>query len=496
MARPDLPFPATKVKERKTNDALPRSTSPPARVNFQVARTKASSTGVRVASKTPACNSKAPQAVPINNDMVHKTSKTFSSLPLHLQRRLGPPHPRHVILKVPLQPCFPSPLFLVPKSSGGKRVIIDLSPLNRHILCPTFRMQDATKLRGCIPQNCFFTSIDLSKAFHHIPIHPRWIGGPRIFTKVITEVLKLLHLQTIHASVYIDDFLLWNTSATTLACQTNTATTLLTNLGLSVNWEKSSLAPLQQITYLGVRWNRETPTQHSQHQQVPLLSFPHLPVAPNDQQENSPAPAGNPQFPGPLPSSRKTPPLPHHPACPIIQDKIVSPCSSPVEGCSNPPGQSSRPILIRSDSTVVSLINKQGSNKSKSVTKALHSLLLHCKTHHWHLTARHIPGHLNSWADSLSRDHPIRAEWELSPRSFSWLPLHNLLQIDLFSHPGNANSQSSTASSRTRRRQLSTPSPRTGTNGKQSTSSLPSLCSHPAFANWKPTQAFFLFFFR
>ena len=141
-------------------------------------------------------------------------------------------------------------------------------------------MQDATKLRGCIPQNCFFTSIDLSEAFHHIPIHPRWIGGPRIFTKVITEVLKLLHLQTIHASVYIDDFLLWNTSATMVARQTDTATTLLTNLGLSVNWEKSSLAPLQQISYLGLRWNRETPTQHSQHQRVPLLSFPHLPGAP------------------------------------------------------------------------------------------------------------------------------------------------------------------------------------------------------------------------
>ena len=150
---------------------------------------------------------------------------------------------------------------------ADKKVFINLTSLNKHILCPTFRMQDATKLRGCIPQNCFFASIDLSKAFHHIPFHPRFqkflsfshngnlyffqampFGinlGPRIFTKVITEVLKLLRLQTIHASVYIDDFLLWNMTATTLSHQTNTATTLLTNLGLSVNWEKSSLSPLQ-----------------------------------------------------------------------------------------------------------------------------------------------------------------------------------------------------------------------------------------------------------
>ena len=67
----------------------------------------------------------------------------------------------------------------------------------------------------------------------------------------------------------------------------------------------------------------------------------------------------------------------------------------------------SRPILIRSDSTVVvSLINQQGSNKSKSLTKAVHSLLLHCETHQWHLTSHHIPGHLNSWADSHSRGSP------------------------------------------------------------------------------------------
>ena len=337
MVRLDPPFTATRARVLNTNAALLQSTSPPARVKHQAARTKVSPTRGKVASKisAPNNNNKALQAAPRNN---------YSHLPLRLrhashlwsfasrmtQRIItkgltwrwseNPPKlylPSHstcrgvlaphikdmlqkgIILKVPLQPCFASPLFLVPKSSGRQRVIIDLSPLNKHILCPTFRMQDATKLRSCIPRHCFFTSIDLSEAFHHIPIHPRFQNflsffhdnnlyffqampfginlGPRIFTKVITEVLKLLHLQNIHASVYIDDYLLWNTSASTLARQTKTATTLLTNLGLSVNWEKSSLTPLQQITYLVVRWCREShsllPSRPNINKSLSLISL-------------------------------------------------------------------------------------------------------------------------------------------------------------------------------------------------------------------------------
>ena len=45
-----------------------------------------------------------------------------------------------IIAEVPLQRCYPSHLFTVPKTSdpGGERVIIDLSSLNLHIACPTF----------------------------------------------------------------------------------------------------------------------------------------------------------------------------------------------------------------------------------------------------------------------------------------------------------------------------------------------------------------------
>ena len=90
----------------------------------------------------------------------------------HISRMLA----EGIIAEVPLQRCYPSHLFTVPKTSdtGGERVVIDLSCLNLHIHCPTFKMYTVSKLRNSIPKGAHFTSIDLSDAFHHIPIHTRF----------------------------------------------------------------------------------------------------------------------------------------------------------------------------------------------------------------------------------------------------------------------------------------------------------------------------------
>lgn len=175
------------------------------------------------------------------------------------------------------QPCFASRVFLVPKSSGCERVVIDLSSLNNHIAAKTFRMLDIAKIRNAIPRHSLFTSVDLSNAFYHMPIHPRFqkylaftfqgrlfhfksmpFGiklGPLIFTKIISEVLKYLHKSRIAASVYIDDWLLWSTSRAMLQHNTSVTLALLSNLGFTINWEKFQLNPSPTITYLGVTWN-------------------------------------------------------------------------------------------------------------------------------------------------------------------------------------------------------------------------------------------------
>ena len=437
-----------------------------------------------------------------------------------------------VILPVPTQNCFISRVFLVPKSSGGDRVIIDLSNLNRHIFCPTFKMMDATKLRNSIPKGAWFTSIDLSDAFHHIPIHPRFqkflafshlnqlyffqgmpFGlnlGPLIFTKIITEVLKHLHSHQIPASVYIDDWVLWSTSKEVLRHNTCLVVNLLAQLGFTINHEKSQLTPSQSLTYLGVTWNgthytvspscrnlqrassealavlRLTRLSKKRYQKLlgtlnfvapfikegkfhfrqVILSAPkfkagsrpqlslqflhHLSWWSHPSNLMHPAPislppprttlwtdASNTGYGGVSSLGQTTwgnwdsqERLLH---INVLECKAVLLCLTALA----PPQNST--ILIRSDNTVVvSLINKQGSNKSRVLNDLLLALLKLCNLNGWDLMAKHIPGHLNSWADSLSRNHIIRSEWTLTQQSFSLLPRSKELQVDLFAHPGNA----------------------------------------------------------
>ena len=189
-------------------------------------------------------------------------------------------------------------LFLMAKSTGGDRVVINLSALNLRITCPTFKMQTVAKVRNSVPSGALFTSIDLSDAFHHLPIHPR-------FQKYLafTHKGKLFFFQAMPFEINIGPRIL--------------VVSLI-------------------------------------NKQDPILL---------DQ---------DPTRAGPCPNSSKT------------------------------------------------------------------SLSL-CKLHSWTLRARHLLGHLNAWADSLSLSHPIRAEWSLSQLGFQQLTAQQPRpQIDLFTHKWNA----------------------------------------------------------
>ena len=87
--------------------------------------------------------------------------------PNDLRPLLLPLITKGVIKEVPSQPCYPSRVFTVPKPQGGKRLIINLSSLNLHIPCPSFKMLVANKIRHAITKQTFFTSQDITDAFHH-----------------------------------------------------------------------------------------------------------------------------------------------------------------------------------------------------------------------------------------------------------------------------------------------------------------------------------------
>lgn len=92
-------------------------------------------------------------------------------------------------------------------------------------------------------------------------------------------------------------------------------------------------------------------------------------------------------------------------------------------------------VLVLSDnSTVVSYLQKQGGTRSPTLCMLLYQMMLWCRDHEISLKARHIPGHLNVMADSLSRrGQLLHTEWSLSPEIFRMICTHwETPMIDLF----------------------------------------------------------------
>ena len=123
---------------------------------------------------------------------------------------------------------FYSHLFLVPKPGNRWRPVIDLSCLNKFLAISKFKMETPESIRASLRKNEWVTSIDLTDAYLHIPIHPqshRYLRfyhkgvsyqftslpfglatAPLIFTSIVKEV-RLLQ-QGIRIHQYLDDWLI------------------------------------------------------------------------------------------------------------------------------------------------------------------------------------------------------------------------------------------------------------------------------------------------
>jgi hypothetical protein len=69
-------------------------------------------------------------------------------------------------------PGFTSPLFVIPKKTGDLRPVLNLRALNRFLPTRHFKMETIQHVCHLINRNDYLTSIDLSDAFLHVPIHP------------------------------------------------------------------------------------------------------------------------------------------------------------------------------------------------------------------------------------------------------------------------------------------------------------------------------------
>ena len=179
--------------------------------------------------------------------------------------------------------CWQSRLFTVPKRDSPEgRLILDLSILNSYIRCERFKMLTLREVKLLMPKGYWTISIDLKDGFWHVPVTPgkrpflgfRWRNenwqframpfglnvAPRIFTKIIAHVVKVMAEAGIWCLPYLDDLLIIASTQEECQQKADQAVEILQSLGFLLNWKKSRLSPAQRFVWLGVQFDLTTHT--------------------------------------------------------------------------------------------------------------------------------------------------------------------------------------------------------------------------------------------
>jgi len=168
---------------------------------------------------------------------------------------------------------FLSSYFLVPKSDGGFRFVLNLKKLNKFVTAPHFKLQDIRSAFYLVSPGCYMATVDLKDAYFSLPLEEdfqkyfkfSWNGmcfkftslpfglniAPYIFDKVMKPVMSTLRMRGHESVDYLDDILCIADSK--VECQRNVTETLnlLERLGFIINWNKSRLEPARQCLFLG-----------------------------------------------------------------------------------------------------------------------------------------------------------------------------------------------------------------------------------------------------
>ena len=181
------------------------------------------------------------------------------------------------VVQKPSTPGFYSRLFLVPKPNGEWRPVIDLSSLNDFLLIPKFRMDTPQEIQRSLQQGSWVFSLDLKDAHFQIPIHeasrrflrmefkgtvfqfkalPFGIStAPWVFTKVVSVVKSMFHLDKMSLFQYLDDWLGDAPDKESASLRSNLLVQVCTKLGFLINLEKSDLLPAQQFDFIGMHFD-------------------------------------------------------------------------------------------------------------------------------------------------------------------------------------------------------------------------------------------------
>lgn len=173
--------------------------------------------------------------------------------------------------------CFYSNVFPVLKVGVTARVILDLSEFNLYVDHTHFKMESLRDVLEATFCDCFFATVDLKNAYYSVPVRSEdrdflrflWKGesyrftclpqgykdAPRLFTKLLKPVFSLFRSFGMITSCYLDDFIFMASSPEELNCQVAYAVTVMDNLGLTINVDKSVVSPSQEVKFLGFMIN-------------------------------------------------------------------------------------------------------------------------------------------------------------------------------------------------------------------------------------------------
>ncbi|XP_061707802.1 uncharacterized protein LOC133518191 [Cydia pomonella] len=169
--------------------------------------------------------------------------------------------------------------FLVPKPNGSSRFILNLKSFNKFVTKSHFKMEDYRTASKLIPHNGFLATIDLKEAYLLIPVReadrkylrfqfvphgsnetemyeftamPYGLSvAPKVFTKIMKEVVTHLRKQGFKSVVYLDDICCIGDSYDECLNNVNATVNLFETLGFIINNDKSVLQPSQICKFLG-----------------------------------------------------------------------------------------------------------------------------------------------------------------------------------------------------------------------------------------------------
>ena len=183
---------------------------------------------------------------------------------------------------------FYSRLFLVPKPHQRWRPVIDLSRLNTFLHVEKFKMETLESIRTYLVPGEWVSSIDLSDAYLHIPIHPNsrkylrfcykaqvfqftslpfgLATAPQVFTMIVKEVKLMALSRRLRIHQYLDNWLIRSQSQEESQRDTQAVVDLTQSLGWIINQEKSELKPTQVFSFVGYEYHLDSALVRPTHE--------------------------------------------------------------------------------------------------------------------------------------------------------------------------------------------------------------------------------------